>query len=215
MKILALSDKVIETIYSDRIRKRYGNIDLVVGCGDLPYYYLEYVVSMLDKPTLYVKGNHDVGMQHTYDGRRLTDAEGADLIEDKIVRVNGLLFLGLGGSMRYKPSVAQQYTEGEMRARLWRLLPALLFNRLRYGRFVDIVVTHSPPYRIHDRTDLPHTGFKTFLALMRRFKPRYLLHGHAHIWRNNEVSETLYESTTVLNVYPVRVLEIAPLEGVR
>jgi Icc-related predicted phosphoesterase len=206
---------VVETIYSERIRQSYGDVDLVVGCGDLPYYYGEYVVSMLDKPTLYVKGNHDVGMQHTFDGRRLTGAEGADLIEDRMVRVNGLLFLGLGGSMRYKPGVAQQYTEGEMRARLWGLLPALLFNRLRYGRFVDVVVTHSPPYHIHDRTDLPHTGFKTFLGLMRRFKPRYLLHGHAHIWRNNEVSETLYESTTVLNVYPVRVLEIAPLEGVR
>jgi Icc-related predicted phosphoesterase len=215
MKILALSDRVVERVYSEHIRHNYGDVDLVVGCGDLPYYYLEYVVSMLDRRTLFVRGNHDADTQYTADGRRLTEPEGAESLEDRLVCLNGLLFMGLGGSMRYKTGAAQQYTEGEMRVRVLRMLPALLFNRLCHGRFVDVVVTHSPPYRIHDRSDRAHTGFKVFRTLMTHFKPRYLLHGHAHIWRANEVRETVFQETTVVNVYPVHVIDIAPPEDRR
>jgi Icc-related predicted phosphoesterase len=214
MKILALSDRVVETVYSENIHKNYGDVDLVIGCGDLPYYYLEYVVSMLNKPTVYVRGNHDAGPQYTSDGRRLTRPHGCDSIEDKLVCVNDVLFMGLGGSIRYKPGVTEQYTEGEMRFRISRLLPLLLVNRLRYGRFVDVVVTHSPPFRIHDRKDRAHTGFKAFLTLMKRFRPSYLLHGHTHVWRGDEARKTVFESTTVMNVYPVLKLDIASQERV-
>ena len=30
----------------------------------------------------------------------------------------------------------------------------------------DILVTHSPAYRINDSDDIPHTGFKCFRMLM-------------------------------------------------
>lgn len=213
MKILALSDRVVESVYSTHLRRNYGDVDIVVGCGDLPYYYLEFVVSSLDKPTLYVRGNHDAGVQYTSDGRRLTAAEGAQLIEGTTLREGDLLFAGLGGSMRYQSDARQQYTEAEMRGRITAMLPRLLRNRLRHGRFVDVLVTHSPPHGIHDRHDRAHTGFKAFLTFMSRFKPRYLLHGHSHVWRQDEITETVYEETTILNVYPVRVLEIPSPEG--
>lgn len=215
MKILALSDRAMETIYSEHVRQRYGDVDLVVGCGDLPYYYLEYVVSMLNRPTYFVRGNHDTGIQHTSDGRRLTGPEGAESIDDRVTCIGGLLFMGLGGSIRYRPDAEQQFTEAQMRARIRRLLPDLLFNRVQHGRYVDVVVTHSPPYQIHDRTDRAHIGFRAFLTLMSRFKPRYLLHGHTHVWRNNDVRETVFEATRVVNVYPASVLEIGPPEESR
>ena len=47
MKILALSDEVVPWIYSPTLRERCGDVGLIVGCGDLPYYYLEYVVTVL------------------------------------------------------------------------------------------------------------------------------------------------------------------------
>ena len=37
------------------------------------------------------------------------------------------------------------YSEPEMRRQVARLLPPLLINRVRHGRFLDILVTHSPP----------------------------------------------------------------------
>ena len=212
MKILALSDTVVDTIYSSHVRDLYGDVDLVVGCGDLPYYYLEYVVSMLNKRTVFVRGNHDAHAQYTADGRRLTGPEGAESIEDRVVCVKGLLFMGLGGSIRYNSRDREQYTEAEMRARVLRLLPSLFLNRLQYGRYVDVMVTHSPPFRIHDREDPAHVGFKVFRTVMQRFQPLYLLHGHTHIWglHHEEDRRTVFQNTTVLNVFPVYLLEIEP-----
>jgi Icc-related predicted phosphoesterase len=61
---------------------------------------------------------------------------------------------------------------------------------------------------IHDKTDLPHTGFKVFLTLLKMFKPRYMLHGHIHLYRNDTVKETVFEETTILNIYPNKILDI-------
>lgn len=208
MKILAISDRVDERVYSEHILHNYGDVDLCVGCGDLPYYYLEYVVSMINQPVLYVHGNHDVEVQHTATGRRIETAEGCDLIDGRVANVKGLIFMGLGGSIRYRPGTPFQYSEGQMRARVARLIPRLLMNKLRYGRFVDVVITHSPPYGIHDSTDRAHIGFKVFLTLMAWFKPRYLLHGHMHNRCYNARTSTTYRDTTVVSVFPVRVIEI-------
>jgi hypothetical protein len=90
------------------------------------------------------------------------------------------------------------------------LAPALAANRLRYGQFLDILVAHAPPRGIHDGADLAHTGFDAFLSFMEVFKPRYLLHGHAHVYRSDTVTRTRYQETEVLNVYPYRVIEWEP-----
>ena len=108
--------------------------------------------------------------------------------------------------MRYQPGAIHQYTEGEMRARTVKLIPRLLMNKVLYGRYLDILATHSPPFGIHDGEDLPHVGFKSFLTLMRYFKPKYLLHGHKHVYRRDTITMTRYYQTRVVNVYPVRTL---------
>ena len=57
-KILSLSDVELPAIYNSRIKERFNEVDLVISCGDLPYYYLEYVITMLNVPLYYVHGNH-------------------------------------------------------------------------------------------------------------------------------------------------------------
>lgn len=52
--------------------------------------------------------------------------------------------------------------------------------RLLYHRGFDILVTHAPAYQLNDGRDLPHQGFKTFLRLIERYKPRFFIHGHVH-----------------------------------
>ena len=59
MKVLAVSDRIQEHIYSSTLRTRYSDVEMVFGCGDLPFYYLEYIVTMLTVPVLYVRGNHE------------------------------------------------------------------------------------------------------------------------------------------------------------
>ena len=77
----------------------------------------------------------------------------------------------------------------------------LLFNRLFYGRFLDIFVTHAPPWGIHDKSDFPHQGIKAFRWFIGVFKPKYHFHGHTHIYRPDEIRKTQFGETQVLNTY--------------
>jgi Icc-related predicted phosphoesterase len=205
VKILAVSDRVVDLIYGPQIRERFGDVDMVISCGDLSYSYLEYIVSMLNVPCFYVHGNHD-GPEYLSDGRTLTEPCGWINLDGRTVRAKGLLVGGLEGSIRYKPGAPYQYTEREMSLRVWRMAPELLLNRVFTGRFLDIFVSHAPPFGIHDGKDWPHRGFKAFLAMMTRFRPRYLLHGHKHVYAL-ESCHTRYLGTEVINVYPYRVIE--------
>ena len=210
MKLLAISDKVVELIYSPCLVEKFRDVDMVLSCGDLPYYYLEYIVSSLNVPLLYVHGNHDPAVEYWSGGYEATGPSGCSNIHGQLVREKGLLVAGLEGSIWYKPSGGYQYTDLQMWSAASRFVPALLFNRLITGRRLDILLAHSPPYGIHNGSDIDrtHTGFKSFLWLMRQFKPRYLLHGHRHVYNPLEVTETQYEQTMVINVYPYKVFEI-------
>jgi Icc-related predicted phosphoesterase len=205
VNILAVSDRVVEGIYSSHISERFGDVGMVLSCGDLSYSYLEYIVTMLDVPCLFVHGNHDRPL-HMANGCTLTKPGGWVNLDGRSVKVKGILLAGLEGSIRYKPRAPFQYTDGEMAYKVWRLIPTLLVNRVLYGRYLDILIAHSPPFGIHDGDDLPHRGFKAFLGLMARFRPRYLLHGHKHVY-GMEPPRTRYRDTEVINVYPFRVLE--------
>ncbi len=229
MKILAISDEVVEFLYSPRIKEQYADVDLVLGCGDLPFYYLEFIVTVLNVPLSYVPGNHDRAAQYHANGRVVSTAEGCELLDGRVAAVEPrrlpqpqaaaasgapgrgrpapLLLAGLGGSIRYNAEGTHQYAESQMRARAIALVPGLLANRARYGRYLDILVTHAPPRGIHDAPDLAHTGFRTFRWLMDLFKPRLLLHGHSHVYRGDVVTTTRYKATQVMNVYPYRLIE--------
>jgi len=205
LNILAVSDRVVDAVYGSRIKKRFGDADLVISCGDLPYSYLEYIVTMLDVPCFYVHGNHD-RPEYLSSGAVLTEPGGWVNLDGRTVERKGVLLAGLEGSIRYKPDAPYQYTERQMAWKAWCMAPALLRNRLAFGRCLDILVTHSPPRGIHDGDDLAHRGFETFLGLMDRFKPRYLLHGHKHVY-GPEPTRTRYSETEVINVYPYRLIE--------
>lgn len=208
MKLLAVTDKVIELIYSPSLVENFRGVDMVLSCGDLPYYYLEYIVTMLNVPLLYVHGNHDPPIEYSSSGRQLTGPAGCINVHGRLVREKELSVVGLQGSIRYKPEGKYQYTDSEMWGQVLKMTPALLLNRLFTGRRMDILLAHSPPYGIHNGRDWTHVGFRSFLWLMRRFKPRYLIHGHRHVYNPLETTQTQYEQTMVINVYPYKILEI-------
>jgi Icc-related predicted phosphoesterase len=114
--------------------------------------------------------------------------------------------MGLGGSLKYN-SGQNQFSQAQMWIRVLAKAPALAWNRLFRGRAVDIVLTHAPPRGINDREDRCHQGFDAFLWLMRVFKPRYLVHGHVHLYDAREPRITRYRDTAVVNVYGHYVLD--------
>lgn len=209
MRVLAISDQVEPILYSGAIRERVGDVDLIISCGDLPFYYIEYIVSMLDRPAYYVFGNH--GREIEYQGgdwKAKTEPLGAINLHCQTAKEGPLLLAGLEGSIRYNDAARFQYTESAMFGNIAQLAPKLLYNRLRYGRWLDVLVAHSPPRGIHDREDRPHQGFRVFLKFMQWFKPRYLLHGHIHLYRRNEITRTQFMNTEVINVYPFQILNL-------
>jgi uncharacterized protein len=208
MRILAISDKVVPALYSPTMRQLVGAIDLVISCGDLPNYYIDYVSSMLGVRCLMVHGNHASGQEFV--DRFDLDAPPRDPmdIDGRMVYEKGLFITGLDGCIRYNRNPRFQYSQNEMWLKVLRLTPSLLWRRATHGRSLDILVTHSPPAGIHDGPDRAHQGFAAFLWLMRTFKPRYLLHGHKHVYRHDEVTTTRYGETQVINVYPWRIIEV-------
>jgi Icc-related predicted phosphoesterase len=117
--------------------------------------------------------------------------EGAENIDGRVVEYKGVLIAGLEGSMRYNDRPLYQYTEAAMQRKIAALTPALLKNKLQHGRYLDILITHAPPYSIHDGKDLAHRGFESFLWFIDHYRPDYLIHGHQHVYDNRTVTETL------------------------
>lgn len=211
MKVLAVSDTVAEILYSERVREHCTDVECVLACGDLPFDYLEYVVTMLNVPLLYVLGNHDRPKQLA-NGTLTEGPRGGRNIDRRVVRVERragreLHVAGLEGSMFYNGG-AHQYSESEMRGRALRLAPKLLASRLAYGRPLDVLLTHAAPRGIHDGQDPCHRGFRTFVTLMKRFRPRFLIHGHVHPSYGHDTRPQVVGETMVISVYGYEVLEI-------
>ena len=207
MKILAISDKIVDIIYTPSIEERLADVDLIISSGDLPNNYLEFIVTILNKPLFYVFGNHHRKVTYTDKGKKTGGPEGCINIDNRIIEYNGLLIGGLEGSMRYSPG-EHQYTDFEMCMKINRLRPRLYKNKLFKKRFIDILVTHAPPYKIHDEEDLCHRGFKSFNKFIESYKPKYLIHGHIHYYGCGNKWLTEVNGTKVINAYGYQIIEI-------
>jgi Icc-related predicted phosphoesterase len=205
LKILAVADEVDTRLYGNRALRMRTAPDLILGAGDLPAYYLDYLVSKLDVPLYAIHGNHDA--KPPLEGSQGYESCGAKWIGRRGVRVGGLLLAGFDGSLRYNDG-AYQYSQGEMFAAARSLVPWLLLNKARYGRYLDVLLTHAPPRGIHDQPDLCHRGFEAFNWVVRRFQPSYHLHGHIHLYDRRAESVTRVGATQIMNVYPFRELTL-------
>jgi len=205
MKILCVSDQIDPLVYSNSIKKRFADVDMILGAGDLPLDYLDFIVTNLNKPLMFVFGNHHVE-ELANDDKPGTCSFSSTHLGSKIRREAGLIVAGLGGSMRYNRG-ANQFTEFQMYGEVIKLIPALLFNRLFRGRYLDILLTHAPPKGIHDKPDKCHRGFKAFLWFMKMFKPKYLVHGHIHLYDLQDVRRTRYMKTEVINAFGHYIIE--------
>ncbi len=111
-----------------------------------------------------------------------------------------LLLAGASGSIRYNNGLCQ-YTNTQMFFHLLSMAPRLFWNKLRYGRYLDIFLTHAAPRHIHDREDACHKGFDCFNWFIKHFKPTYLVHGHIHLYDMNSPRYTKSGDTTVVNAF--------------
>lgn len=219
MKILCISDQIDPLLYSNSAKERFEDIDIVLCAGDLPMEYIDFVVSTLNKPTYFVFGNHNLKEFHYYHKNTtvlqsenpyancdFTCNHGAKYVGFKAIRENGLLIAGASGSMLYNHGLCQ-YTDKEMFFKLLKLTPTLLWNKFRFGRYLDIFLTHTPPEDIHDKKDPCHRGFKCYRWFLSKFKPRFMIHGHIHLYDIQDIRVSQFEETTVINAFSHYILD--------
>ena len=188
MKILTLSDEESAYLWDYYQPGRLAGIDMILSAGDLKASYLSFLVTMANRPLLYVHGNHD----WRYDSN---PPEGCDCIDDKLVTVNGLRILGLGGCQMYNRG-PYQYTERQMERRIRKLQ-----LKLKRAGGVDIVLTHAPLRGYGDADTVVHRGYEAFFPLLDKYKPKYFIHGHVHkSYSGTNFQRTMqYGSTTIIN----------------
>ena len=212
MKILLISDKISNLIYNINVKnnRMFNDIDLVISAGDLPFYYYDFIVSNFNVPLYFVFGNHARPDDEKFikENSAFNKMGGFFNLDNKVINYKGLLIAGLEGSFKYNNG-KHQYTEFEMKMKILRLYPKLIYNKIKYGRYLDILVTHAPPDGIYPTgDDICHKGFVVFNKFIKKFKPKFLIHGHIHLYDRNKKRIFAVNSTKVINAYKYQILEI-------
>lgn len=199
MRILAIADVEEKLLWGSFNRRRFEGIDLILAAGDLDSDYLEFLVTMLNRPLLYVHGNHDDKLRKSAPG-------GCICLDDSVYVYQGIRIAGLAGSRKYRDG-KYMYTEREMARQIRRIDPQI---RLLGG--LDILLTHAPERGVGDLEDLPHQGFECFDEFVERWHPRYHIHGHVHA---NYIPDfkrerVLASGTHVINAYGYATIDVPP-----
>ena len=204
MKILCVSDEIDPFIYTPSVKQSFGDVEAVLCAGDLPMDYIDFIVSTLNKPTYFVFGNHNLSEYKYYSREYSTPLSAQNSMQAQESRGHGAVYLGFEcvrteimiqdpktkkrrplliagapGSIDYNHGQCQ-FTEGQMRWKLRSMAPSLLWNKIRYGTYVDIFLTHASPRHIHDKEDPCHKGFECFNSFLLKHQPKLHVYGHVH-----------------------------------
>jgi predicted phosphodiesterase len=210
-RVLAIADEVERALYGEALYRLRP--DVIVSAGDLPFDYLENLVTRANVPLVYVPGNHDPDVAGPTRSDGLWSVpedvrpgpQGCDSADGRVLEAAGLRIAGLGGSIRYKEG-PNQYTQRQMR---WRALRLEARARLRLGLrgTLDVLIAHAPPLGVGDGEDPAHEGFAALHRLVAQLRPRLLVHGHVHPVHRKALDREL-GATRVVNVIPYRLLEV-------
>ena len=200
MKILLVSDVECPALWDHFRPDRVEGVELIISCGDLKHEYLEFLVTMINKPLLYVPGNHDV--------RYITNPpEGCECIDDCVFTYKGIRIGGLGGCKKYSDS-PYQYTEKEMTKRVHKFRKSV-----KKAGGLDIFVTHAAMTGYGDAEDRAHQGFDCFKEVLDKWHPQYMCHGHVHQSYNWNIPRSVeYNGIPVINAFERYILEIPDKE---
>ena len=171
IRFLVASDEPEPALRHALNRAELGQLDGVIGCGDLEPEELLFLADAFNTPLVYVRGNHDRGGGWTTRPLQVPAWLEAGTIE----RLAGIAIVGLEWpgvdalGNRRRPWLAWRQTISTTRtlilARLWRR-PL-------------IVISHVPPAGVGDcPTDAYHVGFPAYRWLLDRLSPPIWLHGH-------------------------------------
>ena len=171
MKVLAFSDLHLARSRAADLVAASAQADLVIGAGDFCNMRrgLDDAMAMLADlaaPMVMVPGNNE----STSELRAAAPAN-ADVLHGETLEIGGVTIFGIGGGIPVTPFGAWSFDLTETEAE------ALLAG----ADGADVLVTHSPPKGIADRTSTGlSVGSTAVRAAIERVQPRLTLCGHIH-----------------------------------
>jgi len=186
MIILAIADRPPRTSIKSILQNNH--VDLICTLGDLDFFMLKELQDINDMPKIGVYGNHCSG--------KYFESLGIKNMHLQTFEFQGVIFGGFEGSVRYKESsYAKMYTQKEAQV------------LLRDFPYVDVMLTHAPPYGINDEPNDPtHAGLIGIRDYVLSKKPKYLMHGHTYPNSKNMV--TKLGETGIIYVYQDKLIDL-------
>lgn len=172
IRFLAASDEPERALEHAINREALGELDGILGCGDLEPEWLTFLADHFNVPLVYVRGNHDRGGEWEERPIRVPGS----LEPGRLERLAGIGIVGMGWPGLSEPGNRRQPWLA------WRQTLAIGWGVLRRaltGRREPLVVlSHVPPSGVGDAPDPYHTGFPAYRWLLGRLRPPVWLHGH-------------------------------------
>ena len=206
-RIRALADELDASLDVPGTREGLGPIDLLVGCGDLPVDYLQFVTDAFNVPLAFVRGNHDVGgAWATGDATRIHLPE--PLPDGRPWSDGRLTVVGFSGIPRHGGGGLQV---GSL-ARWRHVLGAWLAVAPRGAGAPVLFVSHVAPRGINDGPDRLHRGSRALRWLAGRVQPPLWLHGHTTlVTRRLEDRAVRRGRTLFYNAAGAVLVELVPM----
>jgi hypothetical protein len=205
IRLLAVSDAPDPALEHEVNRQAIGQLDGIVGCGDLEPSYLGFLADAFHVPVAFVRGNHDRG------GRwRATAPEAPTaMASGRLTELGDVTIAPFSWPGLRSDQVALRDERGAWWD-VFRAARQLVLRRLRREGGPVLFVSHAPPRGVGDAaTDPYHRGYVAYRWLLNRLRPPLWLHGHTTIatvtdWRD------ACGPTTVANVTGSVVVELVP-----
>ena len=147
MKILVIADEEINEFWqgwNNTVAEKLKDINLILSAGDLHPAYLEFLVTMLNVPLLYVRGNHDSRYNDDPPGGCIDIDDRIVVVEETpsgvaVVRRPGLLGIWDNFMRKLNPHVSISDKKiGLLKKKPRRIRIAGLGGSMRYGNGEDM-----------------------------------------------------------------------------
>ena len=171
MRILAFSDLHANQAHADLLVAASASADLVIAAGDFCNFHkgLDAAVQMLSAipcPIIAVPGNHE-----TADALCAVAPSQMTVLHGQSHAIGTIEVFGIGYGIPISP-----FTDWSV-----DLTEAEATEMLENCHQADIIVSHSPPIHLGDKTSNgAHVGSTALRAAIERLKPKFFFCGHIH-----------------------------------
>lgn len=188
LKLIVISDTHGDLAFDNRFAKFMDGVpeyDLVIILGDIYSYEIDKIVDIIPTERIIaLRGNHD-----KFD---IYDKYGIKNINGQVYDYNGVKFIGIEGSFKYKDASFPSYTHYES-----------LVLATSMPQDADVLLTHDSMFR-ENKYDTAHIGLAGITYYLFENKTKWHIHGHIHKSYQSNYSNGCIEKS----VYGCEYIEI-------